>query len=121
MIHLPLPIIQGGRKPVVGLDTTIRKTMTNSNVLQYSVKNYKGMHTLDVILGEETYDLRTETHQNLFRNYPNNISYSEAFKQTNLAVPFAGYPRMRETRYTNLSFFGRVNYSLLDRYLFLST
>lgn len=76
------------------------------------------MHTLDVILGEETYDLRTETHQNLFRNYPNNISYSEAFKQTNLAVPFAGYPRMRETRYTNLSFFGRVNYSLLDRYLF---
>ena len=114
----PYSIIQGGRKPVVGLDTTIRKTMTNSNVLQYSVKNYKGMHTLDVILGEETYDLRTETHQNLFRNYPNNISYSEAFKQTNLAVPFAGYPRMRETRYTNLSFFGRVNYSLLDRYLF---
>lgn len=114
----PYSIIQGGRKPVVGLDTTVRKTMTNSNVLQYSVKNYKGMHTLDVILGEETYDLRTETHQNLFRNYPNNISYSEAFKQTNLAVPFAGYPRMRETRYTNLSFFGRVNYSLHDRYLF---
>ena len=114
----PYSIIQGGRKPVAGLDTTIRKTMTNSNVLQYSVKNYKGMHTLDVILGEETYDLRTETHQTLFRNYPNNISYSEAFKQTNLAVPFAGYPRMRETRYTNLSFFGRVNYSLFDRYLF---
>ncbi len=114
----PYSIIQGGRKPVAGLDTTIRKTMTNSNVLQYSVKNYKGMHTLDVILGEETYDLRTETHQNLFRNYPNNISYNEAFKQTNLAVPFAGYPRMRETRYTNLSFFGRINYSLLDRYLF---
>ena len=114
----PYSIIQGGRKPVAGLDTTIRKTMTNSNVLQYSVKNYKGMHTLDVMLGEETYDLRTETHQTLFRNYPNNISYSEAFKQTNLAVPFAGYPRMRETRYTNLSFFGRVNYSLLDRYLF---
>lgn len=114
----PYSIIQGGRKPVAGLDTTIRKTMTNSNVLQYSVKNYKGMHTLDVILGEETYDLRTETHQNLFRNYPNNISYNDAFKQTNLAVPFAGYPRMRETRYTNLSFFGRINYSLLDRYLF---
>lgn len=114
----PYSIIQGGRKPVAGLDTTIRKTMTNSNVLQYSVKNYKGMHTLDVILGEETYDLRTETHQTLFRNYPNNISYSEAFKQTNLAVPFAGYPRMRETRYTSLSFFGRINYSLLDRYLF---
>lgn len=114
----PYSIIQGGRKPVAGLDTTIRKTMTNSNVLQYSVKNYKGMHTLDVILGEETYDLRTETHQNLFRNYPINISYNDAFKQTNLAVPFAGYPRMRETRYTNLSFFGRINYSLLDRYLF---
>lgn len=114
----PYSIIQGGRKPIVVLDTTTRKTLTNSNVLQYSVKNFKNKHNLDVILGEETYDLKTETHQNLYRNYPSFISYSDAFKQTNLAIPFAGYPRMRQTRYTNLSFFGRVNYSLLDRYLF---
>jgi len=114
----PYSILQGGRKPVVGLDTSTRKTLTNSNVLQYSLKNYKGRHSIDVILGEETYDLRTETQQNLFRNYPSFISYNDAFKQTNLATPFAGYPRMRETRYTSLSFFGRINYTLLDRYLF---
>jgi TonB-linked SusC/RagA family outer membrane protein len=114
----PYSILQGGRKPVAGLDTSERKTITNSNVLQYSVKNFKGIHSIDVILGEETYDLRTETHQNLFRNYPSFISYNDAFKQTNLAVPFAGYPRVRETRYTSLSFFGRINYSLMDRYLF---
>src|SRR6185369_3296960 len=33
------------------------------------------------------------------------------------AVPFTGYPRLSKTRYTNLSFFGRISYSYKDRYL----
>ena len=114
----PYSILQGGRKPVVSLDTNIRKTITNSNVLQYSVKNFKGAHSIDVILGQETYDLRTETHSQLLRNFPLNTTSGDAFKNISLGTNFAGYPRARETRYTNLSFFGRVNYSLLDRYLF---
>lgn len=114
----PYSVIQGGRKPVVGLDTSVRKVLTNSNVLTYSLKKGNGQHAFDVVLGQETYDLRTENHQNLYRNYPSFISPTDAFKQTELAVPFAGYPRRRETRYTNMSLFGRVNYSLLDRYLF---
>lgn len=114
----PYSIIQGGSKPVVLLDTTFRKTITNSNVLQYSLKNFKRKHNLDVILGQETYDLRTEIQQNLFRNFPTFTTATQAFKETTLGVPFAGYPRRRETRYTNLSFFGRINYNFSDRYLF---
>lgn len=114
----PFSVIQGGRKPVVGLDTTIRKTFTNSNVLQYSLKIKPLTQSIDVVVGQETYDLRTTASQRLLRNYPVGISIQDAFKQTELAVPFAGYPRKRETRYTNLSFFGRINYSLLEKYLF---
>lgn len=107
---------QGGKLPIAGLDTAKRTTITNSNVLTYSIKGWKGKHDIDVLLGEETYDYRTETRQSLYRNYPRNTSYEEAFKNTELAVPFTGYPRLNKTRYTNLSFFSRVSYALLEKY-----
>ena len=111
-------VIQGGRKPIAGLDTTTKRTLTNSNVLTYSLKDFKKIHDIDVIVGEETYDLRTESHSSLFRNFPLFTPHSTAFKQTNLGTSFTGYPKLGKSRYTNLSFFGRINYSLLDRYLF---
>jgi TonB-linked SusC/RagA family outer membrane protein len=114
----PYSIINGARKPTVELDTSIRKTLTNSNVILYSVNNWKNSHTFSILAGEETYDFWTENHFNLFKNYPNNISSATAFKNTNLAIPFTGYPRLSKTRYTNLSFFGRVSYSYKDKYLF---
>lgn len=114
----PYSVIQGGKLPIAGLDTTLRTVYTNSNVLTYSVKDFKNKHDFDVLLGEETYDLRTESHSSLYRNYPRFTSYNDAFKNTEIGTSFTGYPRYGETRYTNLSFFSRVNYSLLDRYLF---
>src|SRR6185369_10824160 len=113
----PYSIINGARKPTVELDTSIRKTLTNSNVILYSVNNWKNAHSFSILAGEETYDYWTDNRFNLFKNYPNNITSSTAFKNTNLAVPFTGYPRLSKTRYTNLSFFGRISYSYKDRYL----
>ncbi|MCX6315785.1 MAG: TonB-dependent receptor [Bacteroidetes bacterium] len=115
----PYAIIQGGRKAIVGLDTSMRTTYTNSNVLSYSLKGYKNRHDLDILVGEETYDLRTESYSSLFRDFPLNTSYNDAFKQTTLGVPFTGYPKVAKTRYTNLSFFGRMSYSYAGKY-FLS-
>jgi len=114
----PYSMIQGAKKPIAGLDTTTTKTITNSNVLTYSIKSFRGKHDIDVLLGEETYDLRTETHSSLFKSYPNFTSAQEAFTKTFLGTPFTGYPKFGQTRYTSLSFFGRVNYSFLSRYLF---
>lgn len=71
----PNAIINGAKKPIAGLDTADRNTITNSNVLTYSLKGFKGKHDFDFLVGEETYDLRTESHSSLFRNYPLNISY----------------------------------------------
>lgn len=114
----PYSKIQGGAKPIARLDTTSEKTITNSNVLNYSVQDFKGKHDFDVLVGEETYDLRTEIHGNLFGNYPLFTPHESAFKQTNLGTPFTGYPKLTETRYTNLSFFGTLRYSFMDKYLF---
>ncbi len=114
----PYSVLQGSKKPVVVLDTVGRKIITNSNVLTYAVNNYKKIHDFSVLIGEETYDLSTDTRNNIYRNYPNLISADDAFNKTNLAVPFAGFPKLRQTRYTSLSFFGRVSYTLMDKYLF---
>lgn len=114
----PYAKTQGGAKPIAGLDTAERRTMTNSNVLTYTVSNYKGKHDFTVLVGEETYELRTESRSSLFRDFPLFTNYNDAFKNTTLGVPFTGFPKLGKTRYTNLSFFGRVNYSFMDKYLF---
>lgn len=114
----PYAITQGGRKPIAGLDTVTKKIFTNSNVLSWSVKGFKKIHDFDMLVGQETYDLRTESHSSLFGSYPLNTSSSQAFKETSLGTSFTGYPRVAKSRYTNMSFFGRVNYTLLGRYLF---
>jgi TonB-dependent starch-binding outer membrane protein SusC len=114
----PYSIIQGGRLPIADLDTLERTTYTNSNVLTYTIQDFKNKHDFDFLVGQETYDLRTESRNSLFRNFPTFTSYDNAFKNPGLGVLFNGYPRIRKSRYTNVSFFGRVNYSYLDRYLF---
>jgi TonB-linked SusC/RagA family outer membrane protein len=114
----PYSIIQGARKPIASLDTTAKTTLTNSNVLTFSVKGFKKIHDFDFLVGEETYDLKTTIQSALYRDYPLLTSPQTAFKQTNLATSFTGYPKLGKSRYTSLSFFGRINYSLLNRYLF---
>ncbi len=114
----PLAIIQGAQKPIAELDTSHKTTITNSNVFTYSLKGFKHKHDFDFLVGEETYDLRTETRSSVFKSFPTFTSHDVAFAQTNLGVPFTGYPRLNKTRYTSLSFFSRLNYAYMDKYLF---
>ena len=114
----PYSVIQGGRKPIAGLDTTTRELFTNSNVLTFSLKEINSRHDVDVLVGEETYDLRTTSQSSLFRDYPIFIGADNAFKETSMATSFTGYPRLGKTRFTMLSFFSRVNYAYMDKYLF---
>ncbi len=112
----PYSVIQGAKKPIVRLDTTLRKTVTNSNVLTYSIKNYKKAHDFDFLIGQETYDLRTTSRSSLFRDFPNTTPYKMAFSNTGLGVPFAGFPKLGKTRYTNVSFFNRISYAYKSKY-----
>lgn len=114
----PYSVTQGGAKPIVRLDSMEAKTFTNSNVLTYSLKGLRKNHDIDILVGEETYDLRTESRSSLYGSFPNFTPSGTAFKQLDLGTAFNGYPRLGKTRYTSLSFFGRVNYAYKDKYLF---
>lgn len=108
---------QGGGKPIAHVDTVYRKTINNSNVLSYSIKNFKKVHNFDVLIGEETYDSRIDSRSGQFRDFPKYTSHDMSFSQPTLGSVWTGYPIYIKTRYTNLSFFGRVNYSYDDKYL----
>ncbi|MCC7379062.1 MAG: TonB-dependent receptor, partial [Chitinophagaceae bacterium] len=113
----PYAVTQGGAEPIVRLDSVEAKTFTNSNVLTYSLKGIRKNHDIDIMLGEETYDLRTESQSSLYGHFPTFTSYKTAFKNLDMGTAFNGYPRLGKTRYTSLSFFGRINYSFKDKYL----
>jgi TonB-dependent starch-binding outer membrane protein SusC len=111
-------INQGGRKPIVHLDTVYKRVFTNSNVLTFSKKGIRKSHDLDVLIGEETYQLDLESHSTRLRDFPNYISQSDAFEKTTaVSNYFATYPRTYKAKYTNLSFFSRINYAYKDKYL----
>jgi TonB-linked SusC/RagA family outer membrane protein len=114
----PYAIIQGARKPIVSLDTTTNNTLTNSNVLNFTVTGFRKKHDFTFLVGEESYDYRTEVSNELFKSYPIYTSHNVAFEQTSLATSFTGYPRYSQSRYTNISFFGRISYAFKDKYLF---
>ncbi len=114
----PYSIISGSKKPIAQLDSANKSTLTNSNVLTYSVNNFKGKHNFDFLVGEETYDLKTESRTQLIKGYPTFTAAADAFAKTNLGTSFTGYPKLGKTRYTSLSFFSRVNYSYLNKYYF---
>ena len=108
--------------PVLTLDTTTNEVFTNSNVLTYSLKNLNKHHDIDILLGEETYDLRTKQVQNLFDKLPRGLGSSnsiDAISSHNLYnVEPVGYPKLYQARSTLLSFFTRMNYSLDKKYFF---
>lgn len=110
---------QGGGKPVTSIDSVYRTIFNNSNVLTYSLKNWKRNNDFDILLGEETYDARVDSRSGQFMNYPKGISHSDAFASQpgTIATIWPSYPQYNKYRYTNLSFFGRINYSFKDKYL----
>ncbi len=111
-------IIQGSRKPILGVDSINKKTLTNSNVLTYAVNDYKGKHDFSVLVGEETFQLETQTGNNLYKLYPNGTSFDDAYSKNVAGTVFAGFPKLNKTKYTNMSFFGRLSYGYKDKYLF---
>ena len=112
----PYSVISGSRKPIAQLDTAIRKTITNSNVLTYSINKFKGKHDFDFLVGQETYDYRTESYTQLVRGFATFTTPDNAFGNLGSGISFTGYPRVNKTRYTNMSFFSRINYAFENKY-----
>lgn len=107
--------------PVASIGTTNRVTLNNSNVLTYSRKGLGGPHDLDLLVGQEIFEVRDRATGIETRYFPSDIQAQKALANINLGSAPAGaiqpLPTSSESRSTLLSFFGRANYSMGDKYL----
>jgi TonB-linked SusC/RagA family outer membrane protein len=114
----PYSVLQGSKKPIMSKDTLQGTTVTNSNVLSYNLSNFRDKHSFTFLVGEETYELDSRTANSLYKLYPNGTTPDQALLYKVIGTPFAGYPKLQKSVYTNLSFFSRMTYSYADKYLF---
>lgn len=110
------------RLPILTLNTIARNTINNSNVFTYSNPSlFNSKHALDVLIGEETYQTNTKTNGLEIRYFPVGTKSDIAFANFGLATPPVGItqpkPATTEINTTQLSFFGRINYSYDKKYL----
>ncbi|HVE60177.1 MAG TPA: TonB-dependent receptor [Chitinophagaceae bacterium] len=108
--------------PVASIAQQNSVTFNNSNTLQYSLKNFKGNHDIDFLLGHEIYETRSKSNAVETRFFPADISADKALSNFSLGSPPSGSTQPRPTTSETppnriLSFFGRANYAYGSKYL----
>ena len=93
----------------------------NSNTLNYDFKNIIGANQkLKVLIGEETIDYRSNEITSTIQAFPKLFTFENAINLSSQGKPLS------VNNYYNpddklMSFFGRVNYDLFNKYLFTAT
>jgi TonB-linked SusC/RagA family outer membrane protein len=106
--------------PIVQLDRSQTRRITNTNTLNYTKKF--GEHKLDLLIGEETVQTDGESSNNYVKWFPKSILPNEAFANIGAATPPAGL--VQDAARTAVlppdrlvSFFGRANYIFDNKYI----
>ena len=110
-----------GRLPVLNLNNGYIYTINNSNVFTYNNPSlFKTKHGLDVLVGQEIYQVHSKLTNLQVNYFPAGISPDQAFANLGLAAPPAGLaqPKPSSTDVTTrqLSFFTRFSYNYNKRY-----
>jgi TonB-linked SusC/RagA family outer membrane protein len=91
-------------------------TWLNENTLTYN-KRWKDKHAITALAGFTTQKFRNESFFAYAFEFPDNrTGYHSIAAGLNPQKPFNG-----ESQWTLVSYLGRINYSLLDKYLFTAT
>ncbi|SFS84978.1 TonB-linked outer membrane protein, SusC/RagA family [Mucilaginibacter polytrichastri] len=109
--------INGSGQPLAGTVTSNTNTLDLSNVITFNnaAANSKH-HSINVILGNEFYNLHTESTNNQFKLFPIGIDPVTALNQFNLGTIVPTYPLQTYATSHLLSFFGRANYDFDKKY-----
>lgn len=114
-----------GGLPSASIDKSVSKDIRFANTLNYHLKQLPKEHRLDILLGQEINMSDKEISQMNVRRLPANFTPSKAFGMMDQWDKTASIADIISNKYESpsrmASFFGRVNYSLLDRYLFTMT
>ncbi|MGB3007900.1 MAG: SusC/RagA family TonB-linked outer membrane protein, partial [Chitinophagaceae bacterium] len=111
-----------GSLPVASIGQQNNYTISNSNILQYTLNNYKQHHDLTLLAGQEVVDVRSKQNTFETRYFPAEISPEKALANMGLGSAPTGSAQPLPTSFEEpaariASFFGRVSYAYDDKYL----
>lgn len=109
-----------GNQPMAGIVSSNTSTFNMSNVLTYTPA-FKKHHTLNVLLGNEFYNLKNTTLSNRLKMFPTGIQPEIALSQLSLGTNMPLSPSTTSAESKIISFFNRTNYSYDDKYLLTFT
>ena len=110
--------IQNGANPIIGFDSTRKKSWVNSNVLTYSLTNYKGKHDLNILLGQEAREVSTMSVSHQSRNIKKFASRDSLFDVYNTLTEYVGFGQQAKVKESYVSFFARIGYTYNKKYIF---
>jgi TonB-dependent starch-binding outer membrane protein SusC len=115
------PAVQNQDHPAVIMRNRNQYRFRNANTLTYDFKKLlSSNHSLRLLVGHEMIDSESQELTSVVHGFPKGFSAAEAFKLTS-----QGSPQSVNNFYSPddklLSFFGRLNYDLKNRYLISAT
>jgi TonB-dependent starch-binding outer membrane protein SusC len=105
-----------GDRPVVIIQEIRNNTFRMANTLTYRRSRLGGMHDLTILAGQELLENSLHSFQEESRSFPVDITPEMAIGSMSLGDDHQR-PQTYESEDKLLSFFSRVNYGLLDKYL----
>ena len=92
------------------------KTWRNANTVTYDNKKLFKGHHLNVMVGQEWSSAKQTTRTSTSVAYPNDFTIDQVLANTEAGKPLANESYI-DAKDNLLSFFGRINYTINDRYL----
>ncbi|HDR51796.1 MAG TPA: TonB-dependent receptor [Mariniphaga anaerophila] len=105
-----------GGTPMVNVETREGLTQRVANTLSYAKNDLFPGHDLTVLLGQEIYSFKTKRIEMESRFFPNDVDQNAALAMLNLGTPQPTVSFISPENKLS-SFFGRVNYNILERFL----
>ncbi|MEO8252840.1 MAG: TonB-dependent receptor [Flavobacterium sp.] len=115
------PLAENKGKPSVVLNDEKNVRFRSANTINYDFKKFLGEnHRLKLLLGEEMMVYRSSAVESEIQGFPTDFNFNTAKNLTSQGKPLSVDNFYRPDDKL-LSFFGRVNYDINDRYLFTAT
>lgn len=108
-------------KPEAVFTNSTTRNWRNANTLTYDNKKlFDGRDKINVLLGHEISSSQKTALESTSIAFPASMTVDEVLASTGIGTPLANQSTIG-AKENMLSFFGRVNYTLMDRYLFTVT
>ena len=115
---------RGNGLPMGTFTDKTRNAFRNTNTVNYDFKDIFGKdsnHSLSVLLGEETINLKSDINTYTTYQYPSDFTAKQVRTLTSQGLAYGNPSRYVYADDNLLSFFARANYSYMDKYLVSAT